>query len=195
MNKPLLASKKPTNLPKPAPENLTGTGKDSTEPVKQSEAVYDSTNDTKDHIKRVCDLLELCRVNLMDRAWVHDRSKLEDPEKSGFDKCIPKLKNLEYGSPEYIECLKEMQPFLDHHYRHNSHHPEHWEKGVEDMSLFDILEMLMDWKAATERMKDGGDIWKSINFNQGRFNLSSQLTKILQNTAREMNWPNRSEPT
>ena len=56
------------------------------------------------------------------------------------------------------------------------------------MSLFDILEMLMDWKAATERMKNGGDIWKSISFNQGRFNMSEQLTKILQNTAREMKW-------
>jgi hypothetical protein len=158
------------------------------EPVKSSNASYDSAQDTLEHIRKVQYLLEACRIKLMNRAWVHDKSKLDEPEKSGFDSTIPKLKNLTYGSPEYQECLKEMQPFLDHHYEHNSHHPEHYENGIDDMSLFDILEMLMDWKAATERMKDGGDIHKSIEINQKRFNISPQLTKILINTANEMMW-------
>lgn len=156
---------------------------------------YDSSADTRAHIKRVQDLLEECRIVLMNRAWVHDSSKLQSPEKEGLDSVVPKLKNLVYGSPEYLECLKEMQPFLEHHYRHNSHHPEHWPEGIQNMSLFDLLEMLMDWKSATERMKDGGDIYKSINFNQGRFAIQSQLTRILQNTAREMKWEERANET
>jgi len=162
-------------------------------PVKERSAVYDSRQDTIDHINRVSELLELCRVNLMNRAWIHDKSKLESPEKEGFDACVPKLKNLTYGSPEYLECLKEMQPTLEHHYRHNPHHPEYWKNGIEDMSLFDILEMLMDWKAATERMANGGDIWKSISFNQGRFAMQSQLMRILQNTAKEMKWEKKED--
>ncbi len=153
-----------------------------------SDTKYDSKADTLEHIKRVQYLLEEVRIILMNRAWNHDLSKLESPEKEGFDLCVPKLKTLEYGSKEYKDCLVEMQETLNHHYRHNPHHPEHWKNGVDDMSLFDIIEMLIDWKAATERMKDGGDIYKSIEFNTGRFNLSEQLKKILLNTCAEMGW-------
>ena len=60
--------------------------------------------------------------------------------------------------------------------------------GIEGMSLFDVLEMLMDWKAATERMKNGGDIRRSLEINRDRFKLSPQLESILANTIRELGW-------
>lgn len=63
------------------------------------------------------------------------------------------------------------------------------EAEVNGMSLFDVLEMLMDWKAATERMKNGGDIHASLTLNTERFKLSPQLASILANTIREMGWP------
>jgi hypothetical protein len=56
------------------------------------------------------------------------------------------------------------------------------------MSLFDVLEMLLDWKAATERMKGGGDIRRSLEINRERFKLTPQLESILANTIRELNW-------
>ena len=55
---------------------------------------------------------------------------------------------------------------------------------MSNMTLIDILEMLVDWKAATKRNLNG-DITKSINLNQKRFNIDDQLTKILHNTVRE----------
>ncbi len=60
--------------------------------------------------------------------------------------------------------------------------------GVEGMNLFDVIEMLMDWKAATERMKGGGDIRRSLEINTERFNLSPQLCSILANTIEAMKW-------
>ncbi len=62
------------------------------------------------------------------------------------------------------------------------------EAEVNGMSLFDLLEMLLDWKAATERMQGGGDIMRSIEINTSRFNLSPQLVQILRNTVAEMKW-------
>ena len=53
------------------------------------------------------------------------------------------------------------------------------------MDLLDIIEMLCDWWAATERHADG-DIISSIHKNTGRFSLSPQLAKILENTVRNM---------
>jgi hypothetical protein len=52
---------------------------------------------------------------------------------------------------------------------------------VNDMSLLDMLEMLVDWKAASERHNDG-NIRRSIEINANRFGLSPQLVRILENT-------------
>lgn len=150
---------------------------------------YDSREDTLAHIARVSQFLQLCANNLCTRGNVHDRSKLEEPEKSTFDACTLKLKAMAYGSDEYKAALAELKPALDHHYAANSHHPEHFgEAGVDGMTLFDVVEMLMDWKAATERMANGGDIRKSIEINTGRFKLTPQLADILRNTVEEMKW-------
>lgn len=148
---------------------------------------YDSTADTVEHIGKVQDYLYDAMKNLSRRSLVHDQSKLKPPEKDAFDALTPRLKGLTYGSDEYRACLKEMKPALDHHYANNSHHPEHNTDGISGMSLFDIVEMLMDWKAASERHADG-DIWTSISHNVKRFGLSPQLDDILCNTAREMGW-------
>lgn len=152
---------------------------------------YDSTKDTNEHIHRVQTLLQWCRGELQNRALDHDKSKLQSPEKEAFDVLTPRLKGLTYGSEEYRACLREMKPALDHHYAANRHHPEHFANGIEDMNLFDVIEMLMDWKAASER-HDNGDIYGSIAHNLARFGMSMQLAKILENTADYMGWPRKA---
>lgn len=148
---------------------------------------YDSQIDTLTHIARVRELLEDARCDLMERALDHDLSKLEDPEKSIFDEFTPKLRGMTYGSDEYKAALAGMKPALDHHYAHNRHHPEFFSNGVAGMTLIDLIEMLCDWKAATERHADG-NLQRSIQINRERFNVSDQLTQILENTRLAMGW-------
>lgn len=149
--------------------------------------LYDSTSDTLDHIARVRLYLDMAQDNFAHRAAVHDLSKLRDPEKVVFDQVTPELKELTYGSDEYKKSLAKMKVALDHHYAKNSHHPEHYALGVSGMSLFDLLEMLIDWKAASERHKDG-DILKSLEINKERFHLSEQVYSVLLATVNEMGW-------
>lgn len=146
---------------------------------------YDSTKDTLLHIKRVNELLLVFAKELMDRAIFHDNSKLYDPEKPLFDKMTPLLKGLTYGSEEYKKSLAELKPALDHHYSHNSHHPEYYKDGINDCNLFDLVEMLCDWKAASERHTDG-NIFKSIQINKIRFEMADQLAKIFENTVNKL---------
>lgn len=148
---------------------------------------YDSKANTLLHIKRVSQLIFQAVEELLSRADMHDNSKLKSPEKEVFDKVTPRLKMLTYGSVEYQESLKEIEVALKHHYKHNSHHPEYYENGVDGMNLFDVMEMFMDWKAAGERHADG-NIYKSIVFNTKRFNLSEQLVNTLINTAKYLDW-------
>lgn len=147
--------------------------------------MYDSTVDTLLHIKRVNELLISFAQQLLERAKVHDASKLKSPEKELFDELTPKLKNVTYGSDEYKEYLKGLKVALDHHYMHNSHHPEHYHYGVDGFNLLDLVEMFLDWKAASERHSDG-DILKSIEINKERFKLSDQLVSIFKNTVNDL---------
>jgi len=148
---------------------------------------YDSTDDTLDHVEKVRENILGTISNLVERGKRHDDSKFEEPEKSIFDATTPRLKDSTYGSDEYKGFLKEMKPALDHHYENNSHHPEHYENGIDGMSLLDLLEMLADWKAATERHADG-NLEKSLEINKERFKISPQLQSILENTVKEMGW-------
>lgn len=148
---------------------------------------YDSKADTLLHIKRVSQLLNEAAIELIKRGNVHDNSKLEEPEKADFDRLTPLLKTLTYGSEEYKASLSELQVALKHHYQNNSHHPEHYENGVNGFDLFDLIEMFFDWKAAGERHASG-NIYKSIEINKVRFELSEQVCQIFKNTAERLGW-------
>lgn len=146
---------------------------------------YDSAGDTLDHISKVGINLANFVCVLAACVGVHDRSKLESPEKEIFDKFTPKLRNTIYGSDEYKQYLKDMGTALQHHYKNNRHHPEHFENGINGMTLMDIVEMFCDWQAAIQRHADGS-LMNSLKHNKERFRISDQLHNILCNTAKEL---------
>lgn len=153
----------------------------------------ESEQSTVQHIRRVQALLSDVANRLIQRAIVHDASKLEEPEASVFDEYTSKLKGSTYGSEEYKQFLVGMKPALDHHYANNSHHPEHWPNGIKDMSLLDLIEMLVDWKAASER-HENGSITKSLEINKPRFGYGDELQTILSRTVAELWGWETSEP-
>jgi len=142
--------------------------------------------ETFKHIEVIRNLLNMMVSELLKRGEIHDQSKLGDIERKTFVEYTPKLKNSTYGSEEYNGFLKAMKPALDNHYAENRHHPDHFKNGINDMNLIDVLEMIIDWKAASLR-HDDGDIAKSIDIGAKRFDISPQLVAILQNTIRDFN--------
>lgn len=139
--------------------------------------------ETIKHIEKVRELIRVFVNKLVTRAVEHDRLKLESPEVEIFAEYTPKLSNTAYGSEEYMQYLKEMNVALKHHYANYRHHPEHFEKGINDMNLVDLVEMFCDWKASSMRQNDG-NLLKSIDANASRFNIDSQLKQIFINTAK-----------
>jgi hypothetical protein len=97
--------------------------------------MYDSSIDTDEHKKCVTSLLNNLILELAYRKENHDNSKLESPEKEVLDEHIPKLKGLTYWSDEYQKQLTQLEPATVHHYRVNRHHPEHFQNGINDMTL------------------------------------------------------------
>ena len=143
---------------------------------------YDSSFDTNAHIRNIQMVLDLVIFPMLaERAAMHDASKLEEPEKSCYDEYIPKLKEAKYGTDEYNQIKKEMEDKgLAHHYSVSRHHPDHFQNGVNDMNLIDILEMFCDWYAASLRSDTTFD--KGLPMNFEKFGIDKQLAKILENT-------------
>lgn len=142
---------------------------------------YKSMCDTYKHKQQVNNLMVDIANKLLTRGLNHDNSKLESPEVDIFAEYTPKLAATTYGSDEYKQYLKEMKPALEHHYANNIHHPEHHKRGVADMDLVDLIEMICDWYAASKR-HDDGDIYESIKINKRRFGYSEELEGILNRT-------------
>ena len=159
------------------------------------EKPFDSKEATTKHIMRVRELMEEVRLQLLHRGQDHDKSKLQEPEKALFDKETPLLKTLKYGSKEYQDSLDRLKPALNHHYATYRHHPEHFPDGVNDMNLIDLMEMFVDWMAASERTNEGNKL-SSVRIGAKRFGLSDQLAIIMENSVRGMfDGPAAEEPT
>jgi hypothetical protein len=148
---------------------------------------YDSAADTLRHSLRVAELMGELIKELLDRSVRHDLSKTREPERAVYDEFVPRLRAAAYGSAEHRAAVDAMGEGLRHHHAHNRHHPEHFADGISGMTLVDLVEMLADWKAATERGRPG-DLADSLPINRDRFGIAQQLMDVLTNTARHFGW-------
>ena len=143
---------------------------------------YDCTQDVLHHKGLVEYWLRRFFEQLQGRAKYHDDSKLKDPEeKALFDYWTPRLKELVFESDEYKKALEGMGEGVKKHYKANRHHPEHFEDGVDQMTLIDVVEMVADWMAAAQAK----NVHVDLDHAAKRFGLSEQLVKIIANQLRE----------
>lgn len=138
------------------------------------------------HIAMVRGYLMQGIQNLQQRLLHHDDSKLVEPERSAYEGLDEAIEGIPFGSDEYRRVIKaHLGSALKHHYEYNSHHPEHYENGVLAMTLFDLIEMLCDLRAACdEKNKPAID----LDVNKRIHNMSDDVYGILMNTIREMGW-------
>lgn len=97
------------------------------------------------NVKRLVD-------ELSTRALAHDLSKLAPDELNGFVRIGRAAREHAYGSDEYrasMDAEKGDEGCITLHYARNSHHPEH-HPHPSRMGWLDIIEMVLDWKAASE---------------------------------------------
>lgn len=134
----------------------------------------------KGHISRVRRHINTFIQLLIRRAEKHDKSKLEEPELSWW-KEMDKEPRYPYGSKEYEQKLKRWNKVFKHHYQYNRHHPEHYEYGVSEMTLIDIVEMMCDWLG----YKDTTTVTEALKVcdeQMARYDISEELRQIIFNT-------------
>lgn len=123
---------------------------------------------------------------VMSRGNEHDQSKYGPEEFPHYAAAIDDFEKHPYGSEGYYKAKEALGPSVVHHYANNRHHPEHFENGIEGMNLIDLVEMLVDWKSATQNHPENpGDLAKSMRILGEKYKISPQLHQIIYNTARD----------
>jgi hypothetical protein len=155
----------------------------------QSSPARDSRTETLIHSQRVGESIIQFTKELLDRSWCHDRSKTIEPERSFVDRWQPRFDNVPYGSPAWDQLRRDQmkEDGQRQHFDANRHHPEHFPNGIMGMTLVDVVEMLCDWRAASER-PGLGNLPKSLAVNAARYGIPIELLQIMVNTAIEFNW-------
>lgn len=138
------------------------------------------------HRKRVFDYMSTISKEVMRRGNEHDLSKYEKEEYPVYEQFTAEFAKHPFGSEGYNKIKEAMASAIQHHYQHNRHHPEHFPDGIEGMNLVDLLEMICDWKSATQNHPETpGDMGKSLQVAIQKYNISPQLAKVLYNTMRD----------
>lgn len=125
---------------------------------------------------------------LLWRGLTHDLSKYSREEAGYYEPVLYDLLNAEYGSEEYYQLQKVIEPAKRHHFAANRHHVEYWtEQGQSAamMSPLDQIEMLADWKASTLGHKTGS-FRKSIKINAKRYSFDGNRLFALTSAANEI---------
>lgn len=140
----------------------------------------DYVTDLVDHKRRVAGYMQSIANDLFRRAAVHDNSKFSPEEFESYDQAFPNFKKYAFGTEEMQAVYDSIRPALQHHFQANDHHVEHFEHGIDDMSLVQLIEMLCDWLAASERSKvafvDG------LAVNKKKYFIDDQTYDVLINT-------------
>ena len=134
----------------------------------------------KGHISRVRKHINTFVQLLLKRAINHDKSKLEEPEISWW-KEMDKEPRYPYGSEEYKQKIKRWDKVFKHHYKYNRHHPEHYEYGVSEMTLVDIVEMMCDWLGYKDTITVS-EALKVCDEQMRRYNIPDGIRQIIFNT-------------
>lgn len=147
------------------------------EPIELSEELKTFATITR-HVALVRKNLQGISQELDRRGLIHDLSKVQLDELGGFINFNRAAREHPYGSEEYKRSMVEHGGVIDLHFSRNSHHPEHHPNGVADMGLFDIIEMVCDWKAASETYGQTS-FEEALAIQVDRFGLTSEQVYVI----------------
>ena len=136
------------------------------------------------HIGLVSSYLRRLAYALEERADIHDLSKFSGEEFAGFVEINRIARTCAFGSPEYKRSIQGNNT-VSLHYSHSSHHPEHYENGITDMSLIDLIEMVTDWKAASITYGQTS-LQESLEIQVKRFNLGAKDLHLIELVLNEL---------
>lgn len=126
--------------------------------------ITDYMTETNMHKRDVFNNIKAIAERAMEVAQFHDESKYSGEE----------LPLLATKTPE------DHDKAMEHHYKVNRHHPEHFQNGINGMCVVDLMEMYSDWLSDAE--EEGADFLQVLEEKQRKYQFSNDLKNIFHNT-------------
>lgn len=156
-------------------------------PISKTDSFKDSFKDSvQAHRLEIKETVNAICEELYARAENHDLSKFTKEESNLFSAYFKKFKKTQVGSKEYFGFLEYLKPSIKIHYKRNRHHPQYFKRGMLDMNLIDLIEMLVDWKSIAKQ--GNNNILDLINLNQERFGYNDEIKELFLTTVRYFGW-------
>ena len=161
-----------------------------TQPTKEMIDFFEKR--TKEHIKRVQNNIrtiiknrsDIDKNELLKRIKSHDQSKYSKKERIPYIWLSWWHKEKNAGREfKYPEGMKEkVKKSAKHHIIINKHHPQA-HSSVDKMSNIDIAEMIADWAAMSQELKNDLKAWvdksvKRFKFNKNQIKLIYELLEL-----------------
>lgn len=148
--------------------------------IEFDEQFINTTKSIRNHKRNVRKRMLFIADEIIKRADMHDDSKLDYPE-LGWLVAMDKEGRAPYGSEAYFEKMKRWDCFFKHHYRENTHHPDHYDDKTYGMNIIDIVEMMCDVISYFDEL-ESTKAFEIIDEQAERFGLSEELASILKAT-------------
>lgn len=153
--------------------------------------MYKTIAKIQKHISCVQEAMLHCVDELRKRLLVHDASKFQEDELTGYARFEDFPEGLEYGSPEYQAAMAKVMAgnnCFKLHSARNDHHPEYYdvpEDGVDlsMMGLFPLMEMVCDWAGAHLAYGNTGGWLESVEVNIKKHDFSDSQKWVIHEVA------------
>ena len=132
----------------------------------------------------VQDKLSTVARELISRGRHHDNSTLGSPELEIYHRHFNEYRMYKFGDPRRDEVMNHMAEAIGHHFQYNDHHPEHFDNGINDMNLIQLMQFtaaIMSWSE-----QEQVDIFELLPIIRDKCGMSDQVYQLIQNTITEI---------
>lgn len=120
---------------------------------------------------------------LLDMVKNHDKTKITNKEEhDAYEDMYNIAEKCGKDSVEYKELRENYASIIEGHNKTNRHHPEFFTGKENEMNLFDLMEILIDWKLDCD--EDGEDVHNFItNKMQKEYHMSDDIINLFITTS------------
>ncbi len=134
----------------------------------------------KYHKEKMEEKLMVASEEFAKRAKEHDNDKLENKEiYDTYKEHFPKLKKIPFGTREYLAYEKENFDNAHQIHAQNRHHFYSRRNNLNDINLFDLMEVIIDISESAKQYGDESKIMESLKSKQV---LNYEIEELIQNT-------------
>ncbi len=134
----------------------------------------------KYHKEKIEEKMLVVSKEFSKRAKEHDNDKLENKKiYKTYKKYFPELKKIPFGTREYFAFEKEYFAKVHQIHAQNRHHFYSRSNNLDDINLFDLIEVVIDISESAKQYGDEAKVMESLKNKQV---LNYELEELIQNT-------------